>query len=150
MEWNWEMATRVFAISGAALGVYNAAIGYVRGRRRFKVQGSVDTADANGTLKIKIINHGTLPVVIDRFCLTRNPGGSGGPVPEVPFKVDRQDNLPLTIQAGAAETFECKLLWLHQAIVSGNNIVLVKSSDDIKRRSWPIKAFTQIAKRGDL
>lgn len=151
MEWNWELATRAFAISGAALGLYNAFIGFIRGRRRFKVQAAVDRADSNGVLQVKIINNGTLPVVIDSFYLTRRPNGSGGGVPpQVWFRVDRQDDLPLTIAAGAAEAFECTLLWLDQAIASGNDVVLVKSAEDMKRRSSPVKALTQIAKRGGL
>lgn len=90
----WEMATRFFAITGFALGILNAAITFARGRRRYKVKSSVDIRSTHhGSIKIEVINHGTLPVTISAFFLTRR-SGDGGPPPRVPIDVDRSQELP--------------------------------------------------------
>ncbi|MEJ1095754.1 MULTISPECIES: hypothetical protein [unclassified Pseudoxanthomonas] len=143
-ELDWEIATRILAIVGAVLGIYNAFIGFVRGRRRFKVRAMV--APGQDAVEVKIINHGTLPVTLSKFYLTRAAPNGGG-APHIDATVDRDSELPVLVNPGTSELFQIKFALHQQAFQGGHDIVVAEAADGMQQQSWQCEELHKIFKR---
>jgi hypothetical protein len=140
----WEITTRILAILGAILGVFNLIVTYRQGTPRFKVTGSVDNSTTPPSLKILVQNNGLHPITVDRFWLTAIPQNGNQPR-TVMFTVDEAARLPLTIELGRAATFSCPVSSIQQAIDSGNDVIGVATSDGRSKTSWKCKDLANLA-----
>jgi molybdopterin-binding protein len=96
-----------------------------------------------GQLKIKVINHGNLPVIIESFYLTRLPDGKGEQR-KLRISVAESEKLPLTIQAGASEIFTSSIYQNINLLQAGNDVICVEASDGKIVSSSVCKDLTKI------
>jgi hypothetical protein len=141
----WELTTRVLAVLGAVLGVFNLIVSYRQGTPRFKVSGSVDNSIQPPSLSVLVQNNGLHPITVERFWLTAYPQNGNQPR-TVMFTVDQAALLPLTIEMGRAATFSCSIPSIQQAIDSGNDVIGVATSDGRSKTSRQCKNLANLAR----
>jgi hypothetical protein len=138
----WEIATRVMAIVGVALGILNLILSYLRGSPRFKVSATVDDSKLPPRLIVHIQNHGLYPITVENFWLTSLPQNGSQPR-NVEFSVDQKRGLPQTIEMGRSAKFTCAVAAVQQAIDSGNDLIRVGTSDGRSQTSSRCKDLTK-------